>query len=382
MSSPIFYKPNIWKRLLWILLIVVAAVAILFLANFLITKYLPARMMKAPVNNEPNTTPISFELDPGVNYANASGNSKFYFYSAENVKITDKSGKLLKDLSLKLSQPKISLSSEYALFYDVGGRRAISFLGEKQICELSLESNIVLCSINSNGYMLIVTEGDLHKCAVSVYAPDGKEMFKWNSGGLSVVAADIADNNKDITVSTVNTDEAIIKSNIIMFNIAKEKPFTNDAYEGDIFSQIHYSGSHIYCVTGSTTKIYNHYGKCVGSADYDNRELTHVRTDGDLLVLAFSGSSGSTGVAEVKTYNVKGEETGSFATEKEIDFLDVKDGSIAVNTGRTISILNSRCRERFRINPSFDLRDFSFIGDSKHGIGITASGAEIIALGA
>ncbi len=274
------------------------------------------------------------------------------------------------------------MCGESALFYDVGGRRVVSFLGEKQICELSLESNIVLCSINANGYMLIVTEGDLHKCAVSVYSPDGKEMFKWNSGGLSVVAADIADNNKDITVSTINTDGAVIKSNLIMFNIAKEKPFTNDTYEGDIFSQIHYSGSHVYCVAGSSTKIYNLYGKCVGSADYDNRELTHVKTDEDLLVLAFSGSSSNAGVAEIKTYNAKGEETGSFSTEQEIDFLDVKDGSIAVNSGQVISILNGRCRERFRISPSFDLRDFSFIGDSRHGIGITATGAEIMELGA
>ncbi len=94
MQSPIFYKPKLWKRLLWILLIVVIAVAILFLANFLAAKYLPGRITKAPINDQPNTTPISFELDPGVTYANASGKSKLFFYSAENVKITDKRGKL------------------------------------------------------------------------------------------------------------------------------------------------------------------------------------------------------------------------------------------------------------------------------------------------
>ncbi|MBE7009918.1 MAG: hypothetical protein E7418_00325 [Ruminococcaceae bacterium] len=382
MRSPIFYKPNIGKRILWVILIIAVVLAVVFLANILAAKYLPDRENDAPMNDQPHSTPISFELDPGVNYENASGNSKLYFYSAENIKITDKSGTLLKDLTLRLAQPKISIRGEYALFYDLGGRRLITFLGEKQVSELSLESNIVLASVSSGGYLLVVTEGDLHKCAVSVYNPNGEEIFKWNSGGLSVVAADIADNNKEIAISTMNTDSAVIKSNIIMFNLSKDKPFTNDVYENDIFSRVHYSGSHVYCIGTTGAKIYNLYGKCVGSATYDNRELTHVAIADDLMVLGFTGTSKEGGVAEIKSYTHKGEESGSFVIDQDILFLDIKEGTIAVSNAHGISILNGRCRERFRVKPAIDLRDFSFIGNDRHGIGITATGAEIIKLGA
>ncbi|MBE7022087.1 MAG: hypothetical protein E7414_02580 [Ruminococcaceae bacterium] len=381
MDSPMFYKPKTGRRVLWALLIAAVILIVIFAANWLVTLVMGDREIKAPSTDQPGLTPIAFELDPGVSYKNAAGRSKLYFYSAENVKITDKSGELLKDLTLKLSRPEVSLSGDYAIFYDPGGRRIISFFGEKQLSELTLESNILLASVNEDGYMLIVTEGDLHKCAVLVYSPDGEEIFKWNSGGLSVIGGDISDNNRDITVSAINTDEGVIKNSIIMFNIGKEKPFTNDTYEDDLYSVIQYSGGYVYCIGTGGTHIYNGYGKCVGTAQYTDRELQGYALDGTVLALSFSGSSAAAGVAELKTYNTRGGETGSFVSNHEIEFFDCKNGSIVVNNGRTLSVLNDRCREKLQINLGFDLRDFSFIGDSRHGIGITATGAEIIELG-
>ncbi len=381
MSSPIFYKSNSKSRIFWIILIVILAIAIILGANWLATLYFTPPEVEVPANDQPVITPIAFELDPGVNYNTAVGDSKMYFYSAENIKITDKNGTLLKDFSLKLARPEIALRGEYALFYDAGGRTIVMFQGDKQKHELTLESNIILASVNKNGYMLIVTEGDLHKCAVSVYSQNCEEIFKWNSGGLSVIAADISDNSKDITVSAINTDSGTIQNSIIMFNITKEKPFTNDMYENDLFSVIRYSGSYLYCIGTGNTQIYNGYGKRIGTATYNDRELRDYAVDGDLLALTFSGSSQSAGVSEIKTYNQRGDETGSFATGQEIDFLDCKSGNIVTNNGRTVSVLNSRCKEKFQINLGFDLRDFYFIGNSKHGIGITATGAVIIELG-
>ena len=380
MNSPIFYKPRTLKRVLWAILITLLALGIIFLANYLTASYFSSRKAEVPSTDKPNITPISFTLDPGVSYKNAVSDSMLYFYSAENIKITDKTGALLKDFTLHLSQPEVALRGDYALFYEPGGKNAYLFHGDKQVKELNLNSGIYLASVNTSGYMLIVSEGDSHKCAVSVYSPDAKEIFKWNSGGLSVVAADISDNNRDITVSAINTDEGTIKNSIIMFNIAKEKPFTNDMYEGELYALVRYSGGYAYCIGSTGTRIYNGYGKCVGTASYSDRSLIRYTLEGDLLVLAFSGSSSEAGLYEIKSFNTRGEETGSFITHREIDFLVSKNGNIILNNGRTLSVLNNRCREKFQINLGFDIRDFYFISDSRHGIGITATGAEIIEL--
>ncbi len=379
MRQNMFYKSSLLRRILWAAGITVGALLLLILANYLAGIYF-SRERQVPITEQPAVTTLNFELDPGISYKTAVSDNTLYFYSSENLKIIDSKGELAADLSLKLSRPAISVDSHYALFFDVGGKNAVAFNGSRQVSSLSLEENIILASINRSGYMLLITEGDLHNCAARVFTPDGEEIFKWNSGKLSVIAADIADNNKDITISAINTDEGKAKNQVIMFNIAKEKPFTNDTYEDDMYAVVRYSGGHLYCIGSNYTRIYNSYGKCVGNAVYDGRELQHYALDNDLLVLAFSGSSYGSAAEEIKTFNHKGEETGSFSTLQKFDFLVAKNDTIAINNGRTISILNHHCHEKRQINLSFDLRDFAFFGSNDRGIGITASGAELIRL--
>ncbi len=379
MRSPIFYKPNLLIRILIAIGITLGAVLLLFVAIYTINIY-HAQERPVPVTEHPQVTTLNFELDPGIAYNTATGQSTLYFYSSENLKIINSHGELSEDMSLKLSRPAVHIKDQYALFYDSGGRKVVTFNGTKQMTSLELEANIILAAINKNGYMLLVTEGDLHKCAVRVFTPNGEEIFVWNSGNLSVISADISNNNKDITVSAINTDEGKIKNHVIMFNVAKEKPFTNDLYEGKMFSVMRYSGNLLYCIGSDATYIYNSYGKCIGTADYQGRELQRYALDNNLLVLSFSGSAENAGVAEVISYNQKGEVIGSHSVLQEFDFLDVKDGVIALNNGRSIVLLNHQCKEKKQINLNFDLRNFSFFENNHVGIGITASGAEMIQL--
>ncbi|MBR5236836.1 MAG: hypothetical protein IKW06_05665 [Clostridia bacterium] len=380
MRSPMFYKPNIFRRILIALGITVGVLAIIALVTYLGFLYL-GYVNQVKVSDEPTVTPLEFSLEPGVSYKNAANDTSLYFYSAENLKISDKNGRLAGDVSLKMPHPTLSLRGEYALFFDLNGHSTMTFRGHKEVAFLELDEKILMASINDKGYALLVTEGDLHKCAVRVFTPEGEEIFKWNSGNLAVVSADISNNSKDITVSAINTDEGKIKTHIIMFNITNEKPFTNDIYEGSLYSVVRYSGSHTYCIGSSDTLIYNSYGKCSGTVTYADRELLQYVLNDDCLVFAFSGSGGTTGaVRELKSYNHRGDELGSFACQQEFDFLDAHKGTIVINNGRTISVLNNRCHERLQLNLGIDLRDFVFFGTSSRGVGITASGAVIILL--
>ncbi|MBQ2696864.1 MAG: hypothetical protein IJF61_06135 [Clostridia bacterium] len=379
MRSSMFYKPSITRRILKILGITIGVLLLVFLI-ILGVRYFMNLSGRMFINNNPKVTALDFELDPGISYQSATTDKALFFYSIENMKVIDAKGKLVEDLSLKFSNPAVRTKNNRALFYDAGGRKIVTYNGTKQNTSLELEENILLAAVNKNGYMLIVTESDMHKCSVRVLKADGKEIFKWNSGGLTVVAADIADNNKDITVSAINTDESVVKNQIIMFNISKEKPFTNDTYDGEIFSAVHYSDNHLYCVGTKNTYIYNSYGKRSGTISYNGRSLQNYALEKGLLTLVFSGSSESSGVFEIKTFNKKGEAMGSFSVLQAFDYFDVKNKTIAINNGRTISLLNDHCQEKGRVNLDFDIQDFIFFGNENKGIGITASGAVLIEL--
>ncbi|MBE7037050.1 MAG: hypothetical protein E7403_07130 [Ruminococcaceae bacterium] len=379
MSSPIFYKPKTSHRILWAIAITIIVLIIILAAVFLAIWFF-GNGSEVKIDSNPKVTSMDFELEPGIHYESIVSNSALFFYSAENTKVINTNGELIEETSLKMTRPVATVKGDYTIFFDLGGRNISVYNKTKLASEIALEESIILASVNENGYAVIVTKGTQHKCAVSVYSPSGEELFKWNSGNLSVVAADIAKNNKDITVAAINTDEGTIKTHIIMFNVAKEKPFTNDLYE-NLYSVIRYSDSYVYCIGSNETRIYNSYGKCIGTAVYENRDLLSYAFSEDYLIMAFSGSSTVMGAtSEIKSYNSKGEEVGSFSCAQKFDFLSAKGNTVVLNNGRTISVLNNHCQESKQLNLGVDLKDFAFFGSQKKGVGITAAGAVLIQL--
>ena len=71
MRSPMFYKPNILRRVLIAAGITAAALALVFLANFIASYYFNQKP-EVPVNDQPTVTPLNFELEPGISYENAA----------------------------------------------------------------------------------------------------------------------------------------------------------------------------------------------------------------------------------------------------------------------------------------------------------------------
>lgn len=328
--------------------------------------------------SDAESTPVNFVLEQGTVYNHAITDNKLFFFSADNIKIASATGALEEDMPLKASNPICSTDGNYTLIADRGGKTANIFSGAKLEKTLTLDENIVIAKINKNGYCLFITEGDVHKNSAIVRSATGEEIFKWKSGSLSVVSADISDNNRDIAISTMGTDGGIITSHVYMFNITKDKPFTNEPVENEIFGAMQFEGNYMYCIGSSKTYIYNSYGKCIDTIDYEERELIGYEINDGVVALLYSDSSKNSNGSMIRTYNSKGVLQGEFVMEEKAKFLDYKSGTIAVDNNRVISILDSKCREKFQLNLKTALNDFCFINGSSLAVGITATGAEII----
>ena len=365
-------------KILWSVLIVTAIFVACAAAAYLAFVMQTDGEKETPINASPVVSTMDFVLDPGISYEHALTEKNLFFYSAENIKIIDEKGEIKQDFILPLSQPVISTRSDYALIYDKGARKAFLFRSSKQIKEIELTESIISASVNSTGSSVFITKGETHQCSVSVLNSRGEEKFRWNSGGLYVLSADISDNGEDIAVSALNTDGGVLTSHIILFAIDKEQPFANHKYTDEIFAATKFSGNTLYAIGDSAAYVYNGYGKVTGTIDYAERELLNYNTDGDALALVFSGSGLSIGAGDLETYNTKGEKLGQFHSSQEISFIDCIGGRIAVKNGRVVSILNSKCKEEFQISPETDLLDFMFFENELRAVGVSAAGAQLI----
>lgn len=328
--------------------------------------------------SDAKTKPINLELDAGTVYSHALTDNKIFFFSVDNLKILSAEGVLEHDMPLKSSNPIISTDGTYALVSDKGGKTAHIFSGSKLEKTLTLEEDIIISKINSNGYSLFITKGDVHKNSAIVRSSTGEELFKWNSGSISVISADISDNNRDIAISTLSTDGGVVTSNIYMFNITKDKPFTNDVVTDEIFAGVEFDGNYLYCIGSSKTLVYNSYGKCIETIDYEDRELISYEIDNGTILLLFSDSSQNSNGSLIRAYSTKGVFEGEFALSSEARFFDSKGGTIVIDNNRVVSVLDLKCREKYQLNMGTTLSDFRFIGSHSKAVGITATGAELI----
>ena len=334
------------------------------------------------LNSSPDTKEMDFELDPGVSYAHAVVGEKLFFYSSENIKIANRDGHKEQDFSLPVSQPFLTSRGDFALIADKDAKRAYLFHNGKQKTEINLSEPIIAENVNTRGDSVFVTKGESHQNTVSVFDAGGNEKFRWNSGGMYVLAADISDNGRDVAVSAMRTDTGVITTHFLMFSVDKTEAFANDIYADELFSAVHFKGNSIYCIGESKTYIYNGGGKLTGTIDYAERELLSYNTDGNALLLVFSGSGLSIGACDMETYNAKGERLAQFHSQHEIAFLSAYGNRILAKNGRVLSVFDIGLTEQFRLSPDMDLLDFMFYGNESRGVGISAAGARIISVNA
>lgn len=360
-----------------IILIILLALIVIASLSFAVI-YINSAKDKPITVSDAKAHTVELSLDSGTSYSHAVTENKTFFFNTDSVTILSSSGEVEKNMTLRASTPIISTDGKYALIADKGGKSAHLFCGSKLEKSLLLEENIIIAKVNSNGYALFITEGNVHKHSAIVTSPSGEEIFKWQSGSLSVVSADISNNNRDIALSTVSTDNSVITSNVYMFNITKDKPFTSELIADEVFGVMKFEGSFMYCIGSEKTYIYNDYGKCISTIDYEGRELLNYAMSGGTVALLFSDSTQTANGSVVCSYTAKGDALGQFYLASAARFIDLRDGVIAVDNNRVISVLDSKCREKFQLSTETSLSDFLFLGGSSTAVGVTATSAQII----
>lgn len=374
-----FYKkPSLLNRILKAFLLVFLALFLGVLSCIGYQMYQNYLKRPADIIDEPVIEDTDMTFESGVSYTSTVTDSRAVFCSSESINFLNLQGKNEASIQTAISNPQINAKGEYLLVTDKGSKKAYLYKGSKEHASFETEGGIISASVCEKGYSVFVTKGDLHKCSVLVFNDKGEEIFKWNSGGLNVLDADISPSGSEICVSTVNTDGGMIKSNIIMFNTSKDKPFTNDVYEGVIFASVTYESNYVYVIGDSIAYIYNGYGKVLGMIDYTDRDLITFDCEKNNLVLVFSNSAYLKGGSLIENYNPQGEMIGRCELLTDIRYLDVKGSSIAVNLGNSIMILDLKCRERKNVLLGTDISNFMFFGGESTGLGVSGSKVRFI----
>ncbi len=368
-------KQSLIKKIIVALLIVVGILLVLFVSREIAVRFFDYKPPAISESKQRKTKRVEYTPDTGERYQHVATNRYIYFINVDKVTVCDQSGDFISEIKIVTSNPIIKQKGNYVIVGDVGGNNVYLLENDDLKNTIVTKGKLVDISVNESGHCVLVTQGDMHKRDVTVYNAKGEEQFVWNSGNLLVLSACVANNNKNIVISTVDTADGKMKSILSFYNISNETPIATEEYENELIAALEISGTNVFCVGDTKTLIYRVSGHKTGEIFYDGKMLLTYKPEKSNLVLAFSESSIDGKRYDIATYNANGKEIGTYELDSEIEYIDFCGDAIAISRGRLVDIIDVHGREKRLIDPGVDIESISFIGNGATAVGFAANGA-------
>lgn len=373
-------KHTLMRKIMISVLIVVGILVVLFLSREIAIRFFGYKPPAISESQLKKAKKVDVDIETDEPYQHVVTDNYIYFIHVDKVLVANSNGKQVAKHDIVTSEPVVHTVGKYVIVGDVGGNNAYIFEDDTLKNTIKSKGAIVTVSVNASGYCVLVTEGDMHKRDVTVYDIKGKEEFIWNSGSLFVLHAAVADNNKNMIISTLDTSGGKMKSVLSFYNMSETDPIATEEYEDELFTTLEIRGSYVYCIGDSKACVYRVGGEKHAEIPYDGKTLITYQTDHTNIAMAFSESALMGKRYDIETYNASGKRIGIHELDYKITYIDFAEDAIAISRGRLINVVDTHGREKQLIDPGIHLSDLKFIDGVTKAVGFTAHGAYIFSV--
>ncbi len=325
----------------------------------------------APEESDAKSTPVA--LESASTYKYADYRDYILCVNETSVIAFNKSGKTLWAVGIHMSEPILSVSGNYYMIAERGGRKIALFDGKKQLFQTEADGDIKTAKLSENGDIVVVSDKEYYKGAVIVINKKGDKVFSWNSGTDSITDADIAAGSRRIAVSLLNTESGA-NSRVEILNIATGKVEANTAFEGSVVYDVNFLGEVVNVFADDKVSGMSQKGKILWESLYTERDLLHYRAEdsGYKLLLVDNNNS-----AELEVLTGRGKQKSIITAEKIPDCMDIRSGRIAYNSGRDLILSGLSGKHKKTHTCPREIRDI-YIMDNDHIMVVYSSGLDFI----
>lgn len=370
-------KQGLLKKIMLALVITAGILAVLFACREVAIRFFDYKPPAISESRLTNAKKVEVLLEEDEQYKHIVTDKYIYFVHVDKVLIANNNGRQTAEYEIVTSEPVVRHAGKYVIIGDVGGTNAYILENDKMKNTVKTKGPIVDASVNTSGYSIIVTQGDMHKRDVTVYNTKGEEKFVWNSGSLFVLNAAVADNNKNVIISTLDTSGGNMKSVLTFYNMSEKEPILSETYEGELLASLDARGSYVFCIGDSKTCVYRVGGEKTAEIPYNGKTLLTYQTDHTNIAFAFTESALAGKRYDIETYSASGKRIGIYELDYKIKYIDYAEDSIAISRGRLINVVDNHGREKNLTDPGIDLSDLCFLDGVSKAVGFTAQGAYI-----
>lgn len=373
-------RNDIIKKIVIAVIIVIAILVVLFIGKEIGIRFFGLQTPSLSKSTSMDAKKIDISLEDGTNFKHITTDKYIYFVTTDKILITDDSGNEKKTLPISVENPCIVSSGEYIAVGDLGGNRIYTIKNTQILKETETKKPIKNISINDSGYFVAVTEGDMHKRDVILYNEKGEEIFVWTSGTKLVFDAVVANNNKNVIISSLDTQGTSANTVLNFYNISKEEPIQAINYDNEIIVDLSVYGNYVYCIGESKTDIYTVTGDKKSEIAYTDKSILSYVITNSGIIMSFEEDTISDKRYSIEIYNENGTCVATYGYDYISKSIDATNNYIVICREGLINVIDYNGREQKLIDAGIDIKDISFVGNTKRIVGFTAEGAYIISI--
>lgn len=368
-------KNSVFKKIILSVIVVAVILVVMFVVREIAVEFFGYKPPAISESSQKKSQQIEVVLDNENTYGHIVTDKYIYFVGTDKVIVADGKGAKKAELAIGTANSVSKSQGKYVIVGDVDGNNIYIINGTEIKNTITTKGKIKNFSVNSSGYCVAVTEGDMGKRNVIAYNIKGEEIFVWDSGNMLVLNAVIAENNKNVIVSAVDTKDGVLKTVLNFYNVSKEETVASESYEGELISAMSVNGNYVYCVGDTKTLVYKVSGDKKSEIAYSGKSVITYEVNESGIVMAFLESTLTGKRYNIESYTESGKKRGTFEHDYDIKYMDIADDVIAIDRGGLISVINYKGREKSLIDPGVDIVDLCFMGGSSKAVGFTAHGA-------
>lgn len=340
-------KTIIIMSIVIILLIAILSVVIIYCNNQEMREWVDKNIFRKEVMQD-NVSTIEIKESENANiyafnkYIGILNKNKFMIYGS--------TGNKEKELEVEVSNPIFNSANRFLVMAEKKGKK-LYLIADKEITwEAEIEGNISQVHVNKNGYVGVVITDTSYKTVISMYNPEGKEMFKTYLSSTRTADIAISNDNKSLAIAEVDTSGTIIQSNIKIISIDKASSDPTNSlqstYQGEqdkLITNIKYQDKNkLVCMyTDSIHIIENNQDNLL--ANNQNRKMIFqsVELNNHAIQIEEKSSGLFTADSVVNIINVENKGNKEYTVNAVTKEIYTYGDRIALNLGTEIEFINT-----------------------------------------
>lgn len=329
-----------------ILIVLLISVVCIYYNNKETREWIDKNIFRKEVRQDKVTTIELKEQQSNIyafnKYIGILNKNKFYIYG--------NTGNKEKELELQISNPIFNSANRFLAVAEKKGQK-IYLVSDKDISwEANVEGNISQIHVNKNGYVAVVIVDTSYKTVISMYNPQGKEMFKTYLSSTRTADISISNDNKYLAIAEVDTSGTIIQSNIKVISIEKASSDPTNSLEGTyagesdkLITNIKYQDKDkLICMyTDSIYMIENKENNVLMSNENKKVIFESIELANNIITVEEKSSGLFTADSVVSIMNIDSKHTKEYTVNSVAKEIYTYGNVIALNLGTEIEFINT-----------------------------------------